>query len=80
MGDFERTFGAGADVDRIISRFSDAEFGESRSFRTRQRPAESSKKELYFETFDDALAWEKANPRIGFVRRRRGDGYLVTLD
>ena len=54
MGDFERTFGAGADFDRIIDE------NNSEYFREDRRKTKNSKKK--FSSFQDALVWAKANP------------------
>lgn len=52
MGDFERTFGAGADFDRIIDE------NNSEYFREDRRKTKNSKKK--FSSFQDALVWAKA--------------------
>lgn len=52
MGDFERTFGAGADFDRIIDK-NNREY-----FREERQKTKNSKKE--FSSFQDALVWAKA--------------------
>ncbi|MEY9004253.1 hypothetical protein [Escherichia coli] len=51
-GDFERTFGAGADFDRIIDE------NNSEYFREDRRKTKNSKKNSLL--FQDALVWAKA--------------------
>lgn len=50
MGDFERTFGAGADFDRIIDE------NNSEYFREDRRKTKNSKKK--FSSFQDGVASE----------------------
>ncbi|EJC0159876.1 TPA: hypothetical protein NWA23_004187 [Escherichia coli] len=68
MGDFERTYGAGADFDRIIDE------NNSEYFREERQKAKNSKKE--FSSFQDALAWAKANPGKTIVRSPDGVGFI----
>jgi hypothetical protein len=39
----------------------------------------SDHQEHRFKTFDEALAWEKANPGKVFVRRPEGRGYVMRV-
>ncbi len=68
MGDFERTYGAGADFDRIIDE------NNSEYFREERQKAKNSKKE--FSSFQDALVWAKANPGKTIVRSPDGVGFI----
>lgn len=63
MGDFERTFGAGADLDSIIDGFNRDHFREQRQ--SNNRPA--ARKQT-FKTFREASAWAKNNPGRSFGR------------
>ncbi len=67
MGDFERTFGAGADFDRIIDE------NNSEYFREDRRKTKNSKK---FSSFQDALVWAKANPGKTIIRSPDGVGFI----
>lgn len=39
----------------------------------------SGAEEIRFATFDEALAWEKANPGVAFTRKPAGNGYVMRL-
>ncbi len=67
-GDFERTFGAGADFDRIIDE------NNSEYFREDRRKTKNSKKN--FSSFQDALVWAKANPGKTIIRSPDGVGFI----
>ncbi|HEX8596709.1 MAG TPA: hypothetical protein VF682_26020 [Pseudomonas sp.] len=60
MSDFERTFGAGADVMGIIDEINS-------SFRA-ERPTEPERQ--WFETFEEARRWAKTNPGQKFTRHQ----------
>ena len=66
-GDFERTYGAGADFDRIIDE------NNSEYFRDERQKAKNSKKN---SSFQDALVWAKANPGKTIVRSPDGVGFI----
>ncbi|MCX8265961.1 hypothetical protein, partial [Escherichia coli] len=68
MGDFERTFGAGADFDRIIDE------NNSEYFREDRRKTKKFKKN--FSSFQDALVWAKANPGKTIIRSPDGVGFI----
>jgi ABC-type uncharacterized transport system YnjBCD substrate-binding protein len=68
MGDFERTFGAGADFDRIIDDYN------SEYLREERKKTQNSKKE--FSSFQDALAWAKANPGKTIIKSPDGVGFI----
>lgn len=68
MGDFERTFGAGADFDRILDGYN------SEYLREERQKTQNSKKE--FSSFQDALAWAKANPGKTIIRSPDGVGFI----
>ncbi|WP_242879216.1 hypothetical protein [Stenotrophomonas maltophilia] len=63
MGDFERTFGAGANLDSIIGGFNRDHFREQRSTRSSSTPRKKT-----FKTFREASAWAKNNPGRSFGR------------
>ena len=67
MGDFERTYGAGADFDRIIDE------NNSEYFRDERQKAKKFEKEF---SFQDALVWAKANPGKTIVRSPDGVGFI----
>jgi hypothetical protein len=71
MGDFERTFGAGANIDSIISGFDRAHRAEQRH---RDHEARSSSKKT-FRTFKEAADWAKSNPGKSFTRSLDGNGF-----
>ncbi|CNI62512.1 Uncharacterised protein [Yersinia pekkanenii] len=68
MGDFERTFGAGADFDGIIDGYN------SEYLREERQKTKNSKKE--FSSFQDALVWAKANPGKTIIRSPDGVGFI----
>ncbi len=68
MGDFERTFGAGADFDRIIDE------NNSEYFREDSRKTKNSKEK--FSSFQDALVSAKANPGKTIIRSPDGVGFI----
>lgn len=68
MGDFERTFGAGADVVAIINGYNREYLQEERRSRL------NSKRE--FNSFKEAVAWAKANPGKCIVRAPDGIGFI----
>lgn len=63
MGDFERTFGAGANLDSIIGGFNRDHFREQRSTRSSSTPRKRT-----FKTFREASDWAKKNPGRSFSR------------
>lgn len=72
MSDFERTFGAGADVTSIIDGFN-------RSFLRDQEESFNEDKQLqkqWFPTFQLANAWLKQNPGRVITRSPDGDGFI----
>ena len=68
MGDFERTFGAGADAVAIINGYNREYLQEERRSRL------NSKRE--FASFEEAVAWAKANPGKSIVRAPDGIGFI----
>ena len=78
MGDFERTYGAGADFDRTYGAGADfdriIDENNSEYFRDERQKAKNSKKE--FSSFQDALVWAKANPGKTIVRSPDGVGFI----
>lgn len=73
MGDFERTFGAGADAESIIDGYGTINDNYDDS------EGEMIEIELWFPNYAEAEAWEKANPNTVFTRRRHLGGFQVTL-
>lgn len=73
MGDFERTFGEGADIEAIIDGISRSVMAEER------RQSRGDRQRLFFPTYEEAVVWENANKDVPFIRRRKGDGYEVKL-
>lgn len=70
MGDFERTFGAGADLDAIIDRFS-------RDHRAEQHRSQSKVSiKRYFSSFQEACVWAKSHPGKAFRRDSKGKGFV----
>ncbi|WP_143568377.1 hypothetical protein [Stenotrophomonas maltophilia] len=63
MGDFERTFGAGANLDSIIGGFNRSHFREQRATRSSATPGKKT-----FKTFREACDWAKKNPGRSFSR------------
>ena len=72
MGDFERTFGAGANVDSIIDGFNRDYLHEQRQS---QREYHSTSKRK-FSSFQEALAWSKKNPGKTITRSPDGIGFI----
>jgi len=72
MGDFERTFGAGANIESIISGFDRDHRAEQRRW---DREARSSRKRT-FNTFQEAIDWAKSNPGKSFTRSTDGNGFV----
>lgn len=72
MGDFERTFGAGADFDAIVSGFSRDYQKEQRQL---DREARAATKKS-FSSFQEATVWAKNNPGRSFVRCPSGQGFV----
>ena len=68
MGDFERTYGAGADFDRIIDE------NNSEYFRDERQKAKNSKKNSLL--FKMLWFWAKANPGKTIVRSPDGVGFI----
>lgn len=71
MGDFERTYGAGANFDSILD-------GYNRDHRLEQREIERKVKastKAWFLTFQSAAEWAKANPGKAFARAPSGIGF-----
>lgn len=77
MGDFERTFGAGANLDSIID-------GYSREYRREQKssiayskspPTDTGTKT--FLSYQEALSWAKANPGQAITRIPGQEGFMV---
>ena len=66
-GDFERTYGAGADFDRIIDE------NNSEYFRDERQKAKNSKKNSSFKML---WFWAKANPGKTIVRSPDGVGFI----
>lgn len=72
MGDFERTFGAGANIDSIINGINRNYFREQRQ--TRNEKSTSSKNT--FPSFQAAITWAKENPGRAITRSPDGIGYI----
>jgi hypothetical protein len=36
-------------------------------------------KEVYFSSYAEVEAWDRANPGVQFIRRRSGDGYTMKI-
>jgi len=74
MGDFERTFGAGANIESIID-------GINRDY-FRDGDADDEDEDDYtpdphFTTYEEALTWAKSNPgEAAFVRNPYGPGFI----
>lgn len=71
MGDFERTFGAGADAASIIDGYSRGHMREQRQNRSNERYAKN-----VFATFEEASEWSKNNNGKMFTRAPDGNGYI----
>jgi hypothetical protein len=71
MGDFERTFGAGADAASIIDGYSRASIREQRQNRFNERYAKK-----VFATFEEASDWSKNNSGKMFMRAPNGNGFI----
>lgn len=67
MGDFERTFGAGADSDEILDSWGDGSQLDDKPVPYRH----------WFPDCDAACDWEKDHPGIGFKRFRKLGGYEI---
>lgn len=80
MGDFERTFGAGANIESIIDGFNMSYFCEQRdterTMRSRGNKLDSQNSQT-FSSFQEALAWAKANLGRAITRIPGGDGFMV---
>lgn len=72
MGDFERTFGAGANLDSIIDGFNRDHFREQRAIRSG-----STGQRTTFKTFQEASEWAKNNPGRSFSRIPGKDEFEV---
>ncbi|MBK3431955.1 MULTISPECIES: hypothetical protein [Pseudomonas] len=77
MGDFERTFGAGANLDSIID-------GYNRDYRREQRSSGGFSKSRIddkatktFPSFQEAMSWAKANPGQVITRIPGQEGFMV---
>lgn len=71
MGDFERTFGAGANIESIMD-------GYSRDYKREQRGAyRAEPKSKTFSSFSEAAAWAKSNPGKIIVRVPGTDEFMV---
>jgi hypothetical protein len=71
MGDFEDVFGAGADIESIIDRYS------------RQHAEENTQPPPYrhwFPTHEEAEAWVQEHPEVTFTRRPKLGGYEICTD
>lgn len=71
MGDFERTFGAGANADSIIDHYSKA------YSRMTRRDAGLQSRAKNFSSFQDAAAWAKRNPGRSIVRVPGTDEFMI---
>lgn len=71
MGDFERTFGAGADVVSIIDGYSRSYIREQRQNRFKASQAKKT-----FDTFEEASDWSKRNNGKMFTRSPDGNGFI----
>lgn len=77
MGDFERTFGAGANLDSIID-------GYSREYRREQSgsggfsmPKPKHVAPKTFQSFQEAISWAKSNPGQSITRIPGEEGFMV---
>ena len=71
MGDFERTFGASADIDSIID-------GYSRDYLREQRQASRPQaRTKNFSSFQEAAEWAKRNPGRSIVRAPGTDEFII---
>lgn len=68
MGDFERTFGAGADFDAIINGYNREYLQEGRE--------KKAKSKRVFSSFREAADWAKANPGKSIMRASDGEGFI----
>jgi hypothetical protein len=95
MSDFERIFGAGADLDSAIDCFSRSAKREAEQNAEQWRQftesvfvdarIASEGYSLFFESYDAAIIFENASRTYGefdysFVRRREGTGFRVIID
>ena len=87
MGDFERTFGAGADACSIIDRYSRDFIREQKEEWQKEKRASKFEShydrslgiEIYFQNYDEMNDWDLQNPKAQYVRRRRGPGYEMKI-
>ncbi len=71
MGDFEDTFGAGANLDSIIDCYSRDYLREQR------RPSRPQPRNNNFLSFQDAAEWAKKNPGKSIVRVPGTDEFMI---
>lgn len=77
MGDFERTFGAGADLDSIIGGYNREYRQEQRSSGGFSKPKSSDTSSKTFSSFQEAVSWAKANPGQAITRIPGQEGFMV---
>ncbi|WP_339934707.1 hypothetical protein [Vreelandella glaciei] len=83
MGDFERTFGAGANIESIIDGINRDYFREQRKgARSHSGSARGGEPKLHqsgkqhFTSFQEAMAWAKRNPGKSITRSPDGEGFV----
>lgn len=88
MGDFERTFGAGADVESIIDNFDRSWRAEQREARREAQNSQQGGQTMYdravgeemlFPSVDAAEDWMKAHPGVQYVGRRHENGWAMKI-
>ena len=72
MGDWDRMFGCDVSAESVIDSINRDNFAEQRRG---EREAHASRKKK-FSTFQEALAWSKANPNKIFMPSPDGNGYV----
>ena len=77
MGDFERTFGAGANLDSIIDGYSREYRREQRSSGSFSRPKPTDADTKTFSSFQEAMSWAKSNPGKIITRIPGQEGFMV---
>ena len=77
MGDFERTFGAGANLDSIIDGYSREYRREQRSSGSFSKPKPTDTGAKTFPSFQEAMSWAKSNPGQTITRIPGQEGFMV---
>lgn len=77
MGDFERTFGEGANAESIINGFNRSYMKDLHYNRFNRRPRlDLSPVKKSFDTFEEASEWSKLNNGKMFKRAPEGNGFI----